>query len=358
MSLNKAENDIDKNVLFFFVHPAKYHLFKETIRRLKAKGFEVDICIVKKDVLEELISEEGWSYTNILPNGRKGKIPILSTLFFALKTIFKLHQEISKKKYDLFITDDLLVVNGFLKKIPTLFFQDDDLSAVPESWLWLLFAKKIISPNCCDLGIFNKKKNGYNGNHEWAYLNPTVFQPSFKKIQNYIKHEKYFIVRLVSLTATHDRGKSGINNDKLKIIVELLEKKGQVFICSERKINPIFEKYRVNFPPQLMHHFICFSSLLISDSQTMTSEAAMLGVPSVRFNDFVGRISYLERSEKEFDLTYGFKTNNFQGLLQKVRSLLETKNIKKQWLEKRQLIKKEFIDVNDFILSQVYSSIK
>lgn len=342
-----------KKILFFFVHPAKYHLYKLTIRKLKAKGYDVDICIVKKDVLENLILNEGWDYINILPNGRKGRLPLISTLFFAVKTIFKLNKIILKKRYNLFVTDDLLIVNGFFKKIPTFFFQDDDLRAVPESSLLLLFAKKIISPYCCDLGVFNKKKISYNGNHEWAYLSPQVFSPDFRKIQNYIDEKKYFIIRLVSLTATHDRGKKGISNDKLKILVNLLEEKGQVFISSERKLSPTFEKYRISFPPQLIHNFIYFSNLLISDSQTMTSEAAMMGVPSIRFNDFVGKISYLERSEKEFDLTYGFNTNNFGGLLIKVRELLNVENLKEKWRKKRIKIENEFIDLNEFILKKI-----
>jgi len=42
-----------------------------------------------------------------------------------------------------------------------------------------------------------------------------------------------------------------------------------------------------------MHHVMAFASLYIGDSQTMAAEAGVLGVPFVRFNDFVGRIGYL-----------------------------------------------------------------
>ena len=38
-----------------------------------------------------------------------------------------------------------------------------------------------------------------------------------------------------------------------------------------------------------MHHVMAFASLYIGDSQTMAAEAGVLGVPFVRFNDFVGR---------------------------------------------------------------------
>ena len=48
-----------------------------------------------------------------------------------------------------------------------------------------------------------------------------------------------------------------------------------------------------------------FASLYIGDSQTMAAEAGVLGVPFVRFNDFVGRIGYLRELEDVYELGYG-----------------------------------------------------
>ncbi len=54
-----------------------------------------------------------------------------------------------------------------------------------------------------------------------------------------------------------------------------------------------------------MHHVMAFASLYIGDSQTMAAEAGVLGVPFVRFNDFVGRIGYLRELEDTYHLGYG-----------------------------------------------------
>ncbi len=54
-----------------------------------------------------------------------------------------------------------------------------------------------------------------------------------------------------------------------------------------------------------MHHVMAFASLYIGDSQTMAAEAGVLGVPFVRFNDFVGRIGYLRELEDKYELGYG-----------------------------------------------------
>ena len=41
----------------------------------------------------------------------------------------------------------------------------------------------------------------------------------------------------------------------------------------------------------------------------MAAEAGVLGVPFVRFNDFVGRIGYLRELEDKFELGYGIKAS-------------------------------------------------
>ena len=91
-------------ILFFFVHPSKYHVFKHTINALKEKGHKIDITITSKDVLEELVRNEGWEYTNIFPEGRKieGIPTILGAGINLFKTIYRLHRYMRGKKYDLF----------------------------------------------------------------------------------------------------------------------------------------------------------------------------------------------------------------------------------------------------------------
>ena len=89
-----------KKFLFFFFHPSKYHVFKNTINILKSKGHTCDVLITSKDVLEDLIKNEGWEYTNIFPEGRKIKgIPSkLVAVFNTFRTVFRLKKYIGKKQ--------------------------------------------------------------------------------------------------------------------------------------------------------------------------------------------------------------------------------------------------------------------
>lgn len=56
-----------------------------------------------------------------------------------------------------------------------------------------------------------------------------------------------------------------------------------------------------------------FASLYIGDSQTMAAEAGVLGVPFVRFNDFVGRTGYLRELEDVYELGYGIHATQLKS---------------------------------------------
>ena len=68
-----------------------------------------------------------------------------------------------KKKYDLFITDDLLGINGKLRNIPTILFQDDDIEVVPETIILQKFSTDILSPYLIDLCSLQSKWSNYPG---------------------------------------------------------------------------------------------------------------------------------------------------------------------------------------------------
>lgn len=341
--------------LFFFVHPSKFHVFRHTINILSNHGHEVDILITSKDVLEKLIINEGWKYTNIFPEGRK--IPWLPTKIGAaynlIRTVYRLQKYINKsgKKYDLFITDDLLVVNGWFTKTKTFHFQDDDITAVPESAFILQFADNIISPSVSKFGRFQKKTVPFYGYKELGSLHPSRFTPDFEKTRQFNPEGgKYFLLRLVSLKATHDVGKSGLNDNEVSRLIKRLEQFGKVFITSERTLPPQFEKYRISINPNDIAHAIYFADFLISDSQTMSAEAGVLGTPYIRFNDFVGRISYLNELETKYLLGIGIKTKDKTLLFECIEAFLFNKDLKKEYRYKKQKMLSEKIDLSGFLI--------
>jgi len=80
----------------------------------------------------------------------------------------------------------------------------------------------------------------------------------------------------------------------------------------------------------------------------MTSEAAVLGTPSIRSNSFVGKIAYLEEEEHKYGLTYGFLPENFNSLQRKIEELLSVSNLKEIWQQRRRIMLNDKIDVTAF----------
>lgn len=335
-----------KRYLFFFVHPSKFLLYRNTIAWLKSAGHTVDIAIVTKDVLEDLVIHEGWPYVNLFPAGRRSKSNSrfsiwFHTVYYFFLTVWKLYRLTRKKKYELF-EGDCLTVTGRLRGVPSILFIDDDLDVTPANALLYRCATAIISPHCTRLGKFDSKKIPIHSYKELAYLHPDVFVPDPRIVSSFNPgNNPYVMIRLVAMTASHDAGKSGLSDDFLQEIIRILRSKYLVFISSERPLSTQFESMRMSLPPHEIAHALYAAEMFISDSQTMTSEACILGTPSIRINDFAGRISVMEEKEKRYGLTCGFRPQEREQIVRKIREWSEIPDLKEIWNKRKQTMLNE-----------------
>jgi predicted glycosyltransferase len=81
----------------------------------------------------------------------------------------------------------------------------------------------------------------------------------------------------------------------------------------------------------------------------MAAEAGVLGVPFVRFNDFVGRIGYLRELEDVYKLGYGIKTNEVEKLYKTVSDLIKMQDRAEVFAQRRQKMLSEKIDYAQFL---------
>jgi len=314
------------------------------------KGHIVKISINTKDVLEDLVRTDGMEYINILPHRRK-KNTKLSALWTLLKKDVIIFFLQLKGKYDLLVgTESALAHIGWLLGKPFIMFDEDDAAVVPEtSIIAFPFARKIVSPNTCNLGRWTRKKIGYNGFQKTAYLHPNYFSPNREVVYNSIgKVERYFMIRASGLSAYHDTGKKGLTLDIIRKLVELLKPHGMVLLSTERQLPEDLQSYLYKTKVDKIHHFLFYADFIVADSQSMCVEAALLGTPSIRFSDFVGKISVLEELEHEYGLTYGIPVNKTDRLFALVNDLLQTPDIKSEWQKKRMKMLEEKIDVTAF----------
>ena len=337
-------------VLFHLGHPAHFHLFKNVIKQLNSKGHENIIVIKKKDILEDLLIQEGLDYINILPDGRKNsKAGIALGLLKQDVGIFK---QAIKHKPDLLIGTSVPIAHvGKLLGIPTINVNEDDAGAVPlHSKLAYPFITTVLSPTTCNNLKWEKKSVKYPGYHELAYLHPNHFKPDINICKQYIDTDKsYFVLRFSGLDAHHDKGVSGINDALAKKLINILEPHGNVFITSERPLSKELERYRKSINPLDIHHILSFAKIYIGDSQTMAAEAGVLGTPFIRYNDFVGRIGYLDELENHYHLGFGFRSQDGEAMKQKVEDLLAMPDLDSVFAQRREKMLAEKIDLSSFL---------
>jgi predicted glycosyltransferase len=330
-------------------HPAHFHLFKNTIHELKSRGHDVKILIKKKDILEDLLQHAGIEYLNINPEGRKDDK--LSIAFKLLKRDIQFLKVCLRFRPHLMIGTSAEITHvGKLLRIKSIVVNEDDAEVVP--WFARLAypcASRILAPHCCSVGKWSHKKIGYSGYHELAYLHPNHFEPRQSHI-SHLGNKPYFILRFAKLTAHHDEGRKGIHTEMASQLIELLAQHGNIYITSERELEPQFEQYRIKINPLYIHDALAFAQMYIGDSQTMAAEAAVLGTPAIRFNDFVGQISYLEELEKKYQLTFGFKTSQGKEMLQTISNLLHDPHLKSTWQQRRSKMLDECVDLNRFMV--------
>lgn len=344
------------NILIQLSHPAHFHLYKNVAKNLMTDGHTVLFVIKSKDILEQLLVDAGLPYVNINQYAhRKSKWGVLWDM---LVREFRMVRLCRKHKIDLLTgsTPDVAHAGWWLHKwrINT---GEDDLYIVPAfKKIASPFIQCFIAPNPCDAKPIEYKSIHYPGYHELAYLHPNHFEPdsSIVKRAGIDIAKPYFVLRFASLNAHHDSGIKGITTEVAQRLVDVLKPHGRIYITSERPLEPQFEQYRIQINPLDMHHVMAFASLYIGDSQTMAAEAGVLGVPFIRFNDFVGRIGYLRELEDVYELGYGIKASNegsVERLCQKVEELVTMDAEKRRvvFAERRAKMLSEKIDCAKFL---------
>ena len=340
------------NILCFLSHPAQFLFFRNTIQNLRKSGHTVYILIKTKDILSNLLEEAGMEYYNVLPVPRKrSKIAIVLSL---LQRDVRIYRFARKKKISLMMGSDASIAHvSRILGIPCISTTEDDYEVIkPLAMLTYPFTTHIFMPDICNAGRWSYKKISYKGYMKLAYLHPNHFTPDRTKVD--IPDDKpYYLIRLSGLSAYHDAGIKGISLENLTRIIEYLSLTGRVYISAENKSMELFREHQLHIPVSYIHHYLAFADLLISDSQSMSVEASVLGTPNIRISDFAGRISVLEELEHKYQLTFGIKPANQDQVIPKTKEILEMPARKEVFRERRGKMLSEKIDVTAFLTAVI-----
>lgn len=343
------------NILFDIGHPAHVHLLRNVYKKLTKDGHQVVITVKEIPSAKKLLDIYQIPYINI---GHKSD-SLWGKAFNQLAYNVKLWWLVMTKHIKIGVHGITVAHISKFSSMVSILPDDDDDAVEPLFAKYAHpFADVILSPK--DTPRKSKKVIYYPAYHELSYLHPNEFTPDPSVLDDagikykigkdgQIKCEPFFIMRFNAFKAHHDVGVVGLTIENKRKLIEMLSKKGKVFITTERNIDEEFLPYQLKVSPEKAHSLIYYATMLIGDSQTMTSEAAVLGTPAIRCNTFVGRIHYLEEEEHRYNLTYGFRPENSEAMFAKIEELLAMPNLKEEWAKRREQMLSEKIDYTKFL---------
>ncbi len=337
------------NILIDIGHPAHVHLFRNLIEALRSDGIEPLVTVKDLDSATQLLDNFDIPYISIGSKSDSLRGKIAKQLLFD-KILYRL---VKQYKIDLAIGTSMTIAHvSRITGMRSIVFDDDDGAVQP---LFVRFAHPfadvLVSP---DVLAAERRKPGhvvYPGYHELAYLHPNRFTPDPEVPQKagIVRGEPYFVMRFNAFKAHHDRGVHGLSLEKKMELIDLLEPRGRIFITTEGEIDPGLKKFQLSVPPEEIHSLLYYAAMFLGDSQTMTTEAAVLGTPALKCNSLAGRLSVANQLESDYNLSFAFQPQNYSNMVEKVKEILAMPDAKHEWAVRKQRLLDDKIDVAAFM---------
>lgn len=340
------------NIGIFVNTPAQVHFYKNIAKAIEKKGGKVTFLARNYGETLSVLNEIGihyYSYSNP-PESKQGKI--LGLPFDILKAQKYLNEN---KPYVLLGFGGHESYTAFLLRRPSIVFNDSEphinLTYSIQFKLFMPFVSTIITPDTYlnDLGKKHIKVKSYK---ELTYLHPHYFKPEndIFNILGINKNEEYIIIRFNAFDAVHDAGINGFSLKEKRELIEKLQKFVKVFISAENKLPKDLEQNVLNIPKYRIHDCLYYAKMIITDTQTMATEAGLLGTPAIRYNSFVGKkdMGNFTELEQKYKLIFNFSNSN--DAIKKSLQLIQQPNLKEEWIQKKQKLFNDKIDLTAFMV--------
>ena len=291
------------NILLDINHPAHVHLLRNVYALFIEHGHKVIVAAKEIPSAMQLLGLYGIPYVNIGKKddsiGKKG--------IDQLAYDYRLFRIVQENHIDIGVGTSINLPHvSKLSRMKSIVLDDDDDEVEP---LFVKFghpfADAILTPSA-----INRKsaKTVYvDAYHELAYLHPKRFTPD------------------------------------PSVLCDAKIREG------ERNIDDEFKSYQLTVSPEKIHSLIYYATMLIGDSQTMTSEAAVLGTPAVKCNSFAGRLTVPNELEQKYGLCYSFLPEQHEAFFAKIDELLFMPDLKGEWQARRQRMLGDKIDYAEFL---------
>lgn len=336
------------NIIIGITHPKHIHMFKHFIWLMEARGHKT-LCLVNdKELVSFFLEQYGFNSIYIGKNKAKLSAKLMQIPGLLLKTLL-----ISLSfKPDMYIGQAFMhfaYVSRLLRK-PFLILEDTEVAKQLHRFV-IPFSDVVFTTSYFQRSL-GRKEIKLKCNYELFYLHPGYFKPNPEALGFFdLKPgDKFTIVRFVSWEAYHDIGISGLSKENKIKAVETFAKHGRVLLSSETDPPEELKQYQVKIMPDKMHDLMYYATLYYGESATMAAESACLGTPSIYLDEH-GR-GYTDEMEELYGLLYNYKTSEQDQFdsIAKGDELLQKQDIKAEWQHKRELMLKDKLDINAFLV--------
>jgi predicted glycosyltransferase len=339
-------------VLIDLNHPAHVHLMRHAVAAWRVRGDQCLITARDKDVCVSLLRSYGMEHEVLAPVGR-GRLGLVRELVSReLRLLLRARRF---RPHAIVGTTIHAGRVGRLVGARSVFLNEDDVRVSPLiRWLGYPLVNAVATPTCLAYEGWGRRHRTYAGYHELFYLHPNRFapDPEIRRDLGLAPADPYAVVRLSALRAHHDVGIRGLSRSLLDRVLEQVGDRVRVFVTGEAEIPAELRPLSLRLPPERLHDALAFAEFVLGDSQTMTAEAAVLGVPAFRVSDFVGRLSYLDELES-YGLAFGFRPEATDELLSCLQRTLEMVDRKRVFESRRKKLLEEKIDPLPWLLDLV-----
>ncbi len=330
-------------------HPAHVHLFRSAIAAWQARRRTIHIVARPKDITTRLLDLYGLEHTVLQPVGR-GRVGLARELVAREWAMLKLARRLKPR----IIAGTSVNATRVARVVGarSVIFNEDDASYVPMfKLLGYGLASAIVTPECLAYEDYGPRHLTYPAYQKLFYLHPARFTPDPAVLDELglSRHEPYGVVRLSALQAHHDFAARGMSTDMVRRCIDLARGRARVFLTSEKPLDTEFEPYRLPVSAERIHHVLAFAQFHLGDSQSMSIEAALLGVPSLKINSFAGRISVVRDLVRD-GLVFDFAPGQEALLLQTLGGLLAMKDRREVFQRRRQAMLDRTIDPLPWLL--------
>jgi len=333
-------------VLIDILHPAHVHFFRNFHAEMTGRGHQVWVTARDKDRSVDLLRAFGLPYQQISVQ-RSGSTGLALELAQRTPRLIGVMRSFRPDVMTGIMGPSIALAGALrIRRVPSVVFYDTEF-AVQTNRIVYPLAYSVCTPDCYQ-GPVPGRHVQYAGYHELAYLHPSRFQPDPAVLAEFglSPAEPYSIVRFVSWQAVHDRRERGLTAAQKRHLVEVLQRHGRVLISSEAALTPDLADLAAAGPVDKIHHLIAHARLVVGESATMSSEAAVLGVPAV-FIATTGR-GYTDDEERRYGLVRHFTEDQYDKALSAIEEILAEPAA--TWHAARQRLLAEKIDVTGWMV--------